>query len=215
MEIKKDFIYKGTRILFDNKAKKKRELLNKYSEYLIEKGFKEIFIPIIQFKETFKNKVGDNKNLMFNFKDRGDRDICLAPEYTAVCQKLANTQFKYAKDIFLFYIGECFRGEKPQKGRYRQFTQLGVEILNPSKDYSNFIKQLAENLIKLYTEDTINKFFIYKVNTNVTRGLDYYEEGKGFEIEIEELGTQKQVCGGGKYDNGIGFAIGIDRLLEI
>ncbi len=215
MEIKKDFIYKGTRILFGNKAKKKRELLNKYSEYLIEKGFKEIFIPIIQFKETFKNKVGDNKNLMFNFKDRGDRNICLSPEYTAVCQKLANTQFKYTQDIFLFYIGECFRGEKPQKGRYRQFTQLGVEILNPSKDYSNFIKQLAENLIKLYTEDTINKFFIYKVNTNVTRGLDYYEEGKGFEIEIEELGTQKQVCGGGKYDNGIGFAIGIDRLLEI
>jgi len=208
MEIKQDFVYKGTRILFNNKAMKKRELLNKISKYLIKKGFKEIFIPIIQYQETFKDKIGDNKNLMFNFKDRGERDVCLAPEYTAVCQKLATTQFKYEKDVMLFYIGECFRGEKPQKGRYRQFTQLGVEILNPSKNYSNFIKQLAENSVKIYTSN-------YKINTGVTRGLDYYEEGKGFEIEVESLGAQKQICGGGKYDNGIGFAIGIDRLLEV
>lgn len=208
MEIKQDFVYKGTRILFNYKAQLKREILEKYSKYLIKKGFKEIFIPIIQFQETFKNKVGDNKNLMFNFIDRGRREICLAPEYTAICQKLATTQFKTNKDVMLFYIGECFRGEKPQKGRYRQFTQLGVEILNPSKDYSNFIKQLAENLIKICTST-------YKINTDVTRGLDYYEQGKGFEIEIESLGAQKQICGGGKYDNGIGFAIGIDRLLEI
>jgi histidyl-tRNA synthetase len=208
MEIKQDFVYKGTRILFDCKAQLKREILERCSKYLIKKGFKEIFIPIIQFQKTFKDKVGDNKNLMFNFIDRGGREICLAPEYTAICQKLATTQFKTKKDVMLFYIGECFRGEKPQKGRYRQFTQLGVEILNPSKDYSNFIKQLAENLIKIYTST-------YKINTDVTRGLDYYEQGKGFEIEIESLGAQKQICGGGKYDNGIGFAIGIDRLLEI
>jgi len=209
MEIKQDFVYKGTRILFNNKAQKKRELLNNYSKYLIKKGFREIFIPIIQFQDTFKSKVGDeNNNLMFNFTDRGNREICLAPEYTAICQKLGDTQFKTQKDIFLFYIGECFRGEKPQKGRYRQFTQLGIEILNPSKNYSNFIKQLAENLIKSYTSN-------YKINTNVTRGLDYYKQGKGFEIEVEELGSQKQVCGGGEYSNGIGFAIGIDRLLEI
>jgi histidyl-tRNA synthetase len=208
MEIKQDFVYKGTRILFNDKAIQKRNILNKFSKYLIKKGFIEIFIPIIQFQETFKDKIGDNKNLMFNFKDRGDRDICLAPEYTAICQKLATTQFKYNNDIMLFYIGECFRGEKPQKGRYRQFTQLGIEILNPTKDYSNFIKQVAENLLRLLDLD-------FKTNTDVTRGLDYYEQGKGFEIEIESLGSQKQICGGGKYDNGIGFAIGIDRLLEI
>jgi len=209
MEIKQDFVYKGTRILFDNKAQKKRELLNQYSKYLIKKGFKEIFIPIIQFQETFKSKVGvENNNLMFNFTDRGNREICLAPEYTAICQKLADTQFKTQKDILLFYIGECFRGEKPQKGRYRQFTQLGIEILNPTKDYSNFIRQIAENLLSLSS-------ITFKTNTDVTRGLDYYEQGKGFEIEVEELGSQKQVCGGGKYSNGIGFALGIDRILEI
>jgi histidyl-tRNA synthetase len=209
MEIKQDFVYKGTRILFNEKAQLKRQLLDGYSKYLIKEGFREIFIPIIQLQDTFKNKVGDeNNNLMFNFIDRGNREVCLAPEYTAVCQKLADTQFKYEKDVMLFYIGECFRGEKPQKGRYRQFTQLGVEILNPSKDYSNFIKQIAENLFRRVDLN-------FKTNTGVSRGLDYYEQGKGFEIEIESLGSQKQVCGGGKYSNGIGFAIGIDRILEV
>lgn len=208
MEIKQELVYKGTRILFENKASVKRTLLNSLTDYLSLKGFKEMFIPIIQFQETFKDKVGDNKNLMFNFTDRGNREVCLAPEYTAVCQKLATTEFKYKKDIMLFYVGECFRGEKPQKGRYRQFTQLGVEILNPTKDYTDFLKTIASDLVSFTTEEFV-------LNSNVTRGLDYYEEGKGFEIEVGSLGSQKQICGGGKYQNGIGFAIGIDRLLEI
>jgi len=51
------------------------------------------------------------------------------------------------------------------------------------------------------------------LKNNVTRGLDYYTDKKGFEITIDSLGSSKQVCGGGSYDGGIGFAIGIDRLL--
>lgn len=47
----------------------------------------------------------------------------------------------------------------------------------------------------------------------LVRKLNYYEQGKGFEIEYEPLGAQKQIWGGGKYDGGVGFAIGIDRIL--
>lgn len=53
----------------------------------------------------------------------------------------------------------------------------------------------------------------YEVNKNAKRGLDYYKNGRGFEIICESLGSSKQVCGGGEYDGGVGFAIGIDRLL--
>lgn len=208
MEIKQDFVYKGTRILFGSKGASKRKILNKFTAHLEEAGFQEMFIPIIQFQETFKDKVGDNKNLMFNFLDRGDRQLCLAPEYTALCQKLASTEFKFRKDVKLFYIGECFRGEKPQKGRYRQFTQFGVEVLNPSKDYTDSLIMLSKQLLNFVTTE-------YIVNLNVSRGHDYYVDGKGFDIEIKTLGSQSQVCGGGSYDKGIGFAIGIDRLLEI
>lgn len=53
----------------------------------------------------------------------------------------------------------------------------------------------------------------YDVNADVTRGLDYYKGGKGFEISCPDLGSSKQVCGGGSYDGGIGFAVGIDRII--
>jgi histidyl-tRNA synthetase len=55
----------------------------------------------------------------------------------------------------------------------------------------------------------------YEINIDAKRGLDYYKNGKGLEISYPELGAQKQVCGGGFYEGGIGFAFGIDRLILI
>lgn len=204
MEEIKETCYKGTRILLGNE---KRILLNNMINILLSEGYQEISIPIIQYQEHFANKVGEkNNNLMFNFTDRGDRNICLAPEYTAIVQQLANTTFKFRKDVKLFYIQECFRGEKPQAGRYRQFTQLGVEIINPSKNYHDELSKLA---LKLLGKGDFN------LNTEAKRGLDYYKDGLGFEISCEQLGSQKQICGGGEYEGGIGFALGIDRILLI
>lgn len=200
MEEIKESCYKGTRILLGGE---KRSLLTKMAYILNREYYDEISMPIIQFQDTFKGKVGvENNNLMFNFKDRGNRDICLAPEYTAVMQQLSKTTFKDKEDVRLFYIQECFRGEKPQRGRYRQFTQLGVEILNPTKDHTNTLISLAKSLVNLTAIDIT-------IDNNVTRGLDYYKDGKGFEIRTSDL----QIVGGGEYDGGIGFAIGIDRII--
>lgn len=202
----KQTTYKGTRILLGNE---KRNLLNKMSSYLVESGYNEISIPIIQLQEHFKDKVGEeNNNMMYTFKDRGDRGVCLAPEYTAIVQQLASTYFKPYKDVKLFYIQECFRGERQQFGRWRQFTQLGVEILNPSSYEESLkqLKELAQILVLMVAKE-------YKLNEDVIRGLDYYKEGKGFEIICGELGSARQVCGGGIYEKGVGFAIGIDRLM--
>jgi histidyl-tRNA synthetase len=52
----------------------------------------------------------------------------------------------------------------------------------------------------------------YKFNDTVKRGLNYYVED-GFEVEVETLGAQKQIAGGGRYKEGIGWAIGLDRML--
>lgn len=199
----KENCYKGTRIILGNK---KRSVIDKMISILKSNGFQEIQIPIIQYQETFKNKVGtENNNLMFNFSDRGNREICLAPEYTAIIQNLSKTYFKDKRNVKVFYVAECFRGEKPQAGRYRQFTQLGVEIINPTE--IGMLPLLASDLVSTVTKE-------FDINFDVTRGLDYYKEGKGFEIVCEQLGSSKQICGGGEYDGGVGFAIGIDRLLE-
>lgn len=205
METIKETCYKGTRILLGNE---KRKLIDDMVDWLVNWKFVEISIPIIQNREIFDGKVGaENNNLMYNFKDRGDRDLCLAPEYTAVIQKLSQTTFKQKKDVRLFYVAECFRGEKPQAGRYRQFTQLGVEVLNPTRDYIPELVAIANHLLSFS--------YLHGMQTkmDVTRGLDYYKEGKGFEVICDRLGSAKQVCGGGEYDGGVGFAIGIDRLL--
>jgi histidyl-tRNA synthetase len=209
MEIKIESTYKGTRILFAETAKQKRQLINQMIDILESFGYQEMMIPIIQKQETFLSKVGDeNQKMMYNFKDAGDRNLCLAPEYTAIIQQLSKDRFKYNKDIKLFYIGECFRGERPQAGRYRQFTQFGVEIINPSKDYTDDLINISKSIIEIKTDK-------YEVNYDAIRGLDYYKGGKGFEISIPSLGSQKQVCGGGTYEGGIGFACGIDRMMML
>ena len=163
MEIKASNTYKGTRILFAETAKKKRDLLNQMIQILESYGYQEMMIPVIQLSETFESKVGEeNNNMMYNFTDRGNRDICLAPEYTAIVQQLSKETFKFQKNVKLFYIGECFRGEKPQSGRYRQFTQFGVEVLNPTEDLTDEMIEIATKLIELVTDK-------YELNTDASK----------------------------------------------
>lgn len=221
MEIKTSKTTKGTRILIGQLAEKKYQMIHKMGEVAIRQGYERIIMPNMQFQDTFSGKVGnENQKMMYSFQDAGGRDLCLAPEYTAVVQDIALNYSKFRKDLKIFYAQECFRAEKPQAGRYRQFTQFGVEILNPTKDYKKQLLSLAQTLISnSMLPMTVKWFDEYLknlvVNEDVTRGLDYYKEGQGFEISYSTLGAQKQICGGGAYDGGIGFAIGVDRLLLI
>ncbi|WP_396180283.1 ATP phosphoribosyltransferase regulatory subunit [Flavobacterium sp.] len=199
----KNNCYKGTRILLGNE---KRDLVNKMIAELKEQGFQEIQVPIIQQSSVFFGKVGEeNSHRMYKLTDKGGRDLCLAPEYTAVIQQLAQTYFKNDKDVKLFYVAECFRGDNPQLGRWRQFTQLGVEILNPTRDWSITLTALAGDLLNYNTND-------FELILNNIRGLDYY---KDFTFEIQHRKSGLSVCGGGAYEGGIGFAIGLDRLMKL
>jgi histidyl-tRNA synthetase len=128
---------------------------------------------------------------------------------TGVIQELANQlswEKSMKKPIRLFYINRCYRYEKPQAGRYREFTQFGVECLfgNPAEDK----EEVTSILLKCMDQFSIP----YKYDDNVKRGLGYYIQ-EGFEIKCPILGAQKQVAGGGRYKEGIGWAIGVDRLL--
>lgn len=202
--------YKGTRILYGDTAKKKRVMLNNFSDFLEANGFMEVILPDIEMASVYTDKAGPEiLEQMFTWKDKSNRDICLRPEGTATCQLLANTIFKHKKDVKIFYTAECFRYERPQAGRYRQFTQFGVEWLNPKDPFkaSEICKQYALSMMEHVSMD-------YKYNPLVKRGLAYYTED-GFEISVDSLGAQSQVLGGGSYREGVGFAFGIDRLLLI
>jgi histidyl-tRNA synthetase len=144
---------------------------------------------------------------MWAFKDKGDRDVCLIPEVTGLIQELWRDQWsKERSTMKLFYSQRCYRYERPQKGRYREFTQFGVEFLG-SKGPED--RQEVIELLRTCMDDC---GVSWTLNDAVKRGLSYYTED-GFEAVCEQLGAQKQVAGGGRYAEGIGWAIGVDRLI--
>lgn len=143
---------------------------------------------------------------MWAFNDKSNRPVCLIPETTAIIQEIfRNTWIKTEKlPLKIFYISRCYRYDRPQYGRYREFTQFGVEILGGKDNYTEEIILLLRDCLDQFNID-------YNINTSVKRGLSYYIEN-GFEAECASLGSQKQIAGGGKYSEGIGWAIGVDRL---
>jgi histidyl-tRNA synthetase len=143
---------------------------------------------------------------MWAFQDKGGRDVCLIPEVTGLVQELWRDDWsKRMKSRRVFYVSRCYRYEKPQAGRYREFTQLGLELLG---DIPEGRQEALESLRGALDITGVS----YSLNDAVKRGLSYYVED-GFEAECSVLGAQKQIAGGGKYCEGIGWAIGIDRLL--
>lgn len=146
--------------------------------------------------------------MMWRFEDKGGRDVCLAPEITGIIQEMWRNQWnkEFPKPAKIFYISRCYRYERPQKGRYREFTQVGVEILGGKSPTDK--KECIDILFKCLDLFDIN----YEFDESAKRGLTYYVED-GFEVRVEKLGAQKQIAGGGRYAEGIGWAIGLERLI--
>ena len=95
-------------------------------------GYSEIRFPIVEFTDLFKRSVGEVTDIvekeMYTFDDRNGDSLSLRPEGTAVCVRAANQgALLYNQQQRLWYTGPMFRHERPQKGRYRQFHQFGVE----------------------------------------------------------------------------------------
>ena len=94
-------------------------------------GFVEYDTPILEDTALYlKKSGGELSSQLFRFEDQGGRDVCLRPEVTASLARLAaQHQRDFPKPLKWFEIGQCFRYEKPQKGRGREFYQFNVDIL--------------------------------------------------------------------------------------
>jgi histidyl-tRNA synthetase len=97
-------------------------------------GFAEYETPILEGTELYQKKAGGELNSqLFRFEDQGGRDVTMRPEVTASLGRLvATVQRDYPKPLRWFEIGQCFRYEKPQKGRTREFYQFNVDLLGES-----------------------------------------------------------------------------------
>jgi histidyl-tRNA synthetase len=279
-------------------------------------GFRELRAPVIEPTELFERGTGASSDIvtkeMYTFNDKGGRSITLRPEYTpsvvrAIIEHRLDLQ---PQPLRFYYTGPMFRYDRPQKGRYRQFHQIDVEVFgepDPAIDaeiiemahrflqavkvegvttlvnsvgcpkcrpaYGQALRQAAAevkdklcpdcqrkaetNPLRIFdcklegcqavarTFPLINDFLCedcrkhfnqflgyldlyqlpYKIEPTLVRGLDYYTRTT-FELVVENLGAQKAIGGGGRYDNlvkefggpdlcGTGLAIGLERLLLI
>ncbi|WP_231950247.1 histidine--tRNA ligase [Legionella lansingensis] len=114
-----------------------RQLEAAFAQCMLQYGYREIRFPLLESTQLFQRSIGEVTDIvekeMYTFNDRNGESLTLRPEGTAGCLRaclehglLHNQQQK------LWYMGPMFRYEKPQKGRYRQFYQFGVEALGIS-----------------------------------------------------------------------------------
>ncbi len=114
-------------------------------------GFREIATPIFEHTELFTIRSGPNViDEMYTFKDKGGRDIALRPELTAPAMRFfVNELTNYPRPLKMFYFGQCFRYERPQSGRYREFFQFGAELIgNPGPESDAEVIALSASIIR-------------------------------------------------------------------
>jgi len=98
-------------------------------------GYKEIRVPVVEKTELFSRSIGETTDIvekeMYTFVDKGNNSITLRPEGTAPVMRsfIQHKLYNEANSSKLFYMGPMFRYERPQKGRYRQFHQIGAEVI--------------------------------------------------------------------------------------
>ena len=125
---------RGTRDILPDESRQFHYVTNTARELAMRFGFEEVATPIFEFSEVFKRTLGDTTDIvtkeMYSFTDKGGEEVTLRPEGTAgIARMLISGGLAQNLPLKYFYQGPMFRYERPQKGRYRQFHQIGVELL--------------------------------------------------------------------------------------
>ena len=182
-------IVKGTHDVILKEASKYTYVENLLSKIAESYDYKEFRTPIMEYSELFLRSTGESSDIvrkeMYTFVDKGDRSITLRPEITAgVIRSIVNEKLFANQDypVKAYYVGPCFRYERPQQGRYRQFNQFGVESVGVSSTYHdieaillgyNSLKMLGFKNIKLQ----INSLGDKETRENYQKALkEYYSQ---------------------------------------
>ena len=144
-------IPRGTRDFAPEDMQKRRYVEEKMRTTFQKFGYKEVQTPTFEALELFTAKSGDTIiDELYFFKDKGGRELALRPELTApVIRFYVDKLQMEPKPLKLFYFGNCFRYDRPQKGRYREFMQAGCELIGTEtpEAYAELIA-LAYTIIK-------------------------------------------------------------------
>ena len=154
---------RGTRdFLFDEMQERKEAqsiLRNIFENY----GYREVKTPLFEELKLFTTKSGEEiVDQLYNFKDKSNRELTLRPEITAPIARLYLNELEKTaiKPIKLYYYGSCFRYERPQKGRFRQFWQFGCELIGANSPQ-------GEAEVIALCNDAVNSLGITTADVNI------------------------------------------------
>jgi histidyl-tRNA synthetase len=145
---------RGTQDLLPEAARRHRRVSETAREQARLYGFAEIATPIFEFTEVFARPIGEHTDIvskeMYTFADRSDDELTLRPENTAgVVRAVLSNGLIQSTPLKFFYSGPMFRYERPQKGRFRQFHQIGVELIGVAQPQADIeIIALGHRILK-------------------------------------------------------------------
>ena len=140
------------------------------AKYIFELyGFSEIRIPVLEFTDVFARSLGTTTDIvekeMYTFTDRDGSSLTLRPEGTAGVVRAYIENSMYAKSSVskLYYTGMMFRHERPQKGRFRGFYQIGAELIGPEEPSSD--AELTAMLWRFFEEIKLTRFLTLEISS--------------------------------------------------
>ena len=154
---------RGTNDFFYDSSDRLEFIENKIKEIVRLYGYKRIRTPLFEYTDLFTRGIGEGTDIvgkeMFTFEDRGGRSLTLRPEGTASVARAYvenSLQNEYAINK-LFYFGTMYRAERPQKGRYREFNQFGIECIGGTSPVIDAeVIALNINILKEFGIDNVN-----------------------------------------------------------
>ena len=132
---------KGTQNIFGDNALRYLYIQNLFNKKFSDYGYQFIQTPLLEYRELFDKSIGESSEIvtkqMYELIDKGGRELVLRPEGTS---SIVRYHSEFNKDLTkkYSYFGSMFRYENPQKNRYREFNQAGVEIIGLVDTYSDF-----------------------------------------------------------------------------
>ena len=191
-------LIKGTHDLVGLDIIKYNYILENFKNICNQFSFKEIITPIIEQEDLYVRGVGEMTDIvskeMYTFLDQGDKKICLRPEATSGIARFAASNYESGA-MKLFTYGPMFRRERPQKGRYRQFNQLNIEIIGDKNPYADFeVIFIASKLLESIGLKNKFKLLINSIGTkddqiNYSKALYEFLESK--KNKLSEISQQR------------------------
>ena len=162
---------RGTRDFLFNEMKERKIVEITMRRIFETYGYGEIKTPVFEELSLFTTKSGEGiKDQIYHFQDKGGRDLALRPELTAPVARMYIKELqKTPKPVKMYYFGSCFRYERPQAGRWRQFWQFGCELIGGKSPGSEaeIISMAAHCLEELGLDD----FEIHIGNLGILRNI--------------------------------------------